>query len=534
MLFHSRAVLPSRLTEIKQRLHLVTQESTSKKDRAVAAIELGRYLQSCQADHTRRAFTLSQPGWWFDFALKRCESVLGAQQLAAEILSADDQLVITQNLEAEWIPSLTGRDYPARKNDQSVSNRVSEIWKKGMGLALHGATTDFLDWNEESVLAAIACTVNFLVFKPRVILNPRSPNAQPINSDILTWAVPTWNRLIETLLDRNLARQLKAQQRVILMMVKDSNGIEAPDQMQPVDERDTSDHDSVVVIKGVIATSPDREDASQLDQYSVLRMPIKLISLPSLDALTAIRRTLQAEFPWAKDAISITMSEIFARKIHGAKRLGMQPTLLVGLPGTGKTRFAQRLSELLGTPSTVINMSGMTDVKVLKGVTRGWSSNRPSRIVEFIKQSRIANPLFILDEVDKAHGSGNGGNPQDALLDLLEAGNAKRYSDIYLMTECDVSHALYILTANSLEKLSEPLKSRLRIVFFPAPGPEHTSVIVEGVLADLEKSWNVPAGTLSLDPEEMQLLVGLSPREIKRAILEITSKLSDRKHYVLH
>ena len=80
-----------------------------------------------------------------------------------------------------------------------------------------------------------------------------------------------------------------------------------------------------------------------------------------------------------KYAIAITMSEMFARKIHGSKRLGMQPVLLVGSPGTGKTRFAQRLSVLLGTPSTVINMSGMTDVKVLKGVTRGWATNRPSR-----------------------------------------------------------------------------------------------------------------------------------------------------------
>src|SRR3546814_16049788 len=87
----------------------------------------------------------------------------------------------------------------------------------------------------------------------------------------------------------------------------------------------------------------------------------------------------------------------------------------------------------------------MSDVKVLKGVTRGWASNRPSRMVEFIEQTKVANPLFVLDEIDKAgQGYGNGGDPQEALLDLLEPGHARRYQDIYLMTECDLSHCLYI------------------------------------------------------------------------------------------
>src|SRR3546814_14944803 len=95
--------------------------------------------------------------------------------------------------------------------------------------------------------------------------------------------------------------------------------------------------------------------------------------------------------------------------------------------------LAQRLGGLLGTPNTVINLAGMSDGKLLKGVTRGWASNRPSRMLEFIQQAKVANPLFVLDEIDKAGGGySNGGDPQDALLDLLEPGNAKRYQDIYL------------------------------------------------------------------------------------------------------
>src|SRR3546814_11585884 len=96
------------------------------------------------------------------------------------------------------------------------------------------------------------------------------------------------------------------------------------------------------------------------------------------------------------------MSDLLARRRHGVIRLGLAPVVLVGPPGTGKTRFAQRLSDLLGTPNTVINLAGMSDVKVLKGVTRGWASNRPSRMVDFIEQTQVANPLFLLDEIEQA------------------------------------------------------------------------------------------------------------------------------------
>src|SRR3546814_10108347 len=103
-------------------------------------------------------------------------------------------------------------------------------------------------------------------------------------------------------------------------------------------------------------------------------------------------------------------------------------------------------------------------------------------MLEFIQQAKVANPLFVLDEIDKAGGGySNGGDPQDALLDLLEPGNARRYQDVYLMTECDLSHCAYIATSNSLGALSEPLLSRLRPVLFPAPGPEYSAVILKGV-----------------------------------------------------
>src|SRR5690606_11871506 len=278
----------------------------------------------------------------------------------------------------------------------------------------------------------------------------------------------------------------------------------------------------IIIVPGEIPPATERSDMEYLKRFEVLREPMAFKEFPSVDKLQALHATLLAEFPWAQDAVSLVMSDLFARKRHGALRLGMAPVVLVGPPGTGKTRFVQRLGELLNTPNAVINLAGMTDVKVLKGVTRGWSSNRSSRMVEFILQTQVPNPLFILDEVDKTQCAySNGVDPQDALLDLLEPGNARRYHDVFLLTECDLSHCMYIATSNSLQALSEPLLSRLRPVLFPAPGPEHAQVILKGVVRDLELAWGLPAGTVIVSDHQAQLLRGLSAREMRRALLEL-------------
>ena len=142
----------------------------------------------------------------------------------------------------------------------------------------------------------------------------------------------------------------------------------------------------------------------------------------------------------------------------------------------------------------------------------------------------------MLDEVDKTHGyyGGNGGDPQEALLDLVEPLNARRYGDVFLQTECDVSHCLYILTANSLGRISQPLLSRLSLAYVPAPGPEHSTTIAEGVLRDVEKSWRMPSGALEISQIEMKQLIGLSPREMRRAIMRILGEQHADPRYTLH
>ena len=290
-----------------------------------------------------------------------------------------------------------------------------------------------------------------------------------------------------------------------------------------------------LVIRDLIPRPSDTADAHLAHSYAYLREPIPLWGIPDIDRLEEIRETLVAEQPWCAQAVDVLLAELFARRRFGATILWLAPTLLVGSPGTGKTRLCRRLSDLLEVPSQVINVAGMGDNKVLRGCARGWAGNRPSKIVEFIRQTRCANPLFLIDEIDKAAlTTMNSGSCQEALLDLVQPLNARRYTDAFLLVECDLSHAMYVLTANTLSTISAPLLSRLALAYVPPPGPEHAAVILNGVLRDLEKTWRLPEGVLDLSRTEASELVGLSPREVQRAVTAIFGAPSARQRLTWH
>src|SRR5690606_31016021 len=93
---------------------------------------------------------------------------------------------------------------------------------------------------------------------------------------------------------------------------------------------------------------------------------------------------------------------------------------------------------------------------------------------------------------------------------------------------CDVSHCLYIATANSLSTIREPVRSRLRLIHFPSPGPEHTDTIIGGMLADIERSWRLPAGTLELSTRERARLHGVAPRQMHHAMIDMLGSANNR------
>ncbi|MCJ2007023.1 AAA family ATPase [Methylobacterium sp. J-092] len=192
---------------------------------------------------------------------------------------------------------------------------------------------------------------------------------------------------------------------------------------------------------------------------------------------------IQAEL----DAEFVHLGEITGRILSGLVGRDwshVQPTLLVGPPGAAKTRYARRLGEVLGLPVSVHSLGGSSDASFM-GTSRQWSTGRFSVPLQEIVKSGIANPLIVLDELDKAGHSHRNGSILDVLVNLLGGETAARYSDPYLECATDLSAVSYVLTANSLGGLPKPLLDRLRIIEIPTPGPEHLLPLATSILDDV-------------------------------------------------
>ncbi|ETF03492.1 hypothetical protein W822_09390 [Advenella kashmirensis W13003] len=532
---------PSRLWYLKEQLKLVLDKSTENAMRAQVAKELADHVAA--RSHNARALTpddLIRAKEWYELALG-LGNVQAAQALASLYLA--DRL-IGMHMDPEPMGLLVFTDI---LTGEPVANKVVDrhaydAWYRGVCLTLCHAELGFVDWDAHTFEAAFTCILGFLSIEIPRDWTPTVGRRFPNRTRALSWLGPLWKALVQALTKAQvdpLGNQAdRIEQFLAVQLALKAEEISQGDRTTkrtPRAEVASASTLQVQVIKGEIPPSSDRSDASILKSYEELRKPIALAAIPTEAALQEIKCVLQRETPWAELAITTILSDMFARSRHGVLALGIAPTLLVGPPGSGKTRFCQRLSELLGIPNTVINMAGMGDAKLFKGITRGWASNRPSRIVEFIAQNRLANPFFILDEVDKAgETSSNGGHAQQALLDLLEPVNARRYQDVFLMAECDVSHCLYLGTANSLASISAPLRSRFRLVYFPAPRSEHAEAIVSGVLADIERSWSLPVGALTLPPEQRRSLVGIAPRQMRHAVLDILGAAEHQALFTRH
>lgn len=152
--------------------------------------------------------------------------------------------------------------------------------------------------------------------------------------------------------------------------------------------------------------------------------------------------------------------------------------LLGGLPGIGKSFAVHAIAEALKLPILEIQLAGSGDTLLFTGTARQWGNSSPGVLTRFMASCVIANPLIVLEEIDKTGGNGHG-NLQDVLLMLLEPENSKQFDDRFLSLPVDLSHLSYLATANDLEALTPPLLSRLTLVELEAPGQQHLVQLVQ-------------------------------------------------------
>ncbi|GAA5188270.1 endopeptidase La [Ferrimonas gelatinilytica] len=143
--------------------------------------------------------------------------------------------------------------------------------------------------------------------------------------------------------------------------------------------------------------------------------------------------------------------------------IGGSIILLVGPPGVGKTSIGRSIAECLGRPFYRFSVGGMRDEAEIKGHRRTYIGAMPGKLVQALKETEVMNPVIMLDEIDKM-GKSYQGDPASALLETLDPEQNVDFLDHYLDERLDLSKALFVCTANTLDSIPGPLLDRMDVI----------------------------------------------------------------------
>jgi ATP-dependent Lon protease len=246
----------------------------------------------------------------------------------------------------------------------------------------------------------------------------------------------------------------------------------------------------------------------------IVNVPLPLVQPPPLHE---VRNILMFEFPYAVEVIDFVLTDLVGRTT-----IRLRPLLLIGDPGGGKSRFARRLGETLGI-SVWRTDASRSDGAIFAGTDRRWHSAEPCHPLLAVAQGKIACPMVLLDELEKAPTRSDYGRLWDCLLGFLEPETNCRYPDPALQVTLDLSQISYVATANSLDPLPSPIRDRFRVVTFPKPNAGDLDALLPAVISDLaqerglDRSWMPP-----LDGDEHAAVTrhwrGGSVRRLRRIV----------------
>ncbi|KQU23522.1 hypothetical protein ASG63_21805 [Methylobacterium sp. Leaf94] len=228
---------------------------------------------------------------------------------------------------------------------------------------------------------------------------------------------------------------------------------------------------------------------------TIIGRPVPLAPVPDLRAL---RSSLTFEFPYALNTIDRLLADLV-----GQTHVAFRPTVLVGPPGAGKSRLVARLARHLGIGLWRVDATHDSGAAI-GGLDRRWANTEPAHPVLAIARHGVANPLILLDEIEKASTGTTHGRLWDGLLPMLERETASAYPDPAFQCAVDLSHVSWLCTANGVDPLPGPLLDRLRVIEMPAPTSIHLEALLSPILAGLAASRGLNAHFLPpLDGDEV-------------------------------
>src|ERR671918_2813085 len=240
-------------------------------------------------------------------------------------------------------------------------------------------------------------------------------------------------------------------------------------------------YDVSAVEKALQELSPTANEALRTLYEKMLRLGGQRFTVkPS--ALPAMERLFD-ELPNFAEVLADIRKHL-ALCIDSNDSIELPPMLLLGEPGIGKTHFARRLAHLRGTGFGFVPMSSLTAGWVLSGASSQWKNAKPGKVFDTFLNGDYANPVIVVDELDKASSDGQY-DPLGALYELLEIDTATRFVDEFVELPIDASGAVWLATANDAARIPEPLLDRLTVYEIDKPDAEGSRAIALSIYREL-------------------------------------------------
>ena len=264
---------------------------------------------------------------------------------------------------------------------------------------------------------------------------------------------------------------------------------------------------------------PDSGDASILQTFieTVLEIPFGKFSDDKIDVNEVESQLNKDHYSLKKPKDRIT--EFFAvkqlleeRKIEDSQNAG---TVLcfVGPPGVGKTSLANSISKALKRPLVRIALGGMEDVNELRGHRRTYVGAMPGRLVSGLTTADSMNPVVVLDEIDKV-GSNHRGDPTAVMLEVLDPEQNHEFRDLYLNFSIDLSHCIFVATANNLGNIPAPLRDRMEFIEISSYTPsEKFNIATEYLIPQELKKHGLKKSEIILSDPTINLIIEKYTRE---------------------